>query len=1002
MLVENFFENLQVLHLNTMENRAYYIPVSEGHGPVCCREQSDRFLLLSGEWDFRYYENVRALSEEFWKDGFCRCGFEKIPVPSVWQNHGHDRHQYTNVNFPFPYDPPYVPLENPCGAYVRDFELRDLGGEYFLNFEGVDSCFYVWLNGQFVGYSQVSHSTSEFDATPYLRAGKNTIAVLVLKWCDGSYFEDQDKLRMSGIFRDVYLLRRPINHIRDFTVRTPLSEGYTKAAVTVSMEFRKETAPVAYILSDPVGREIASGVSEDGSISISVADPVLWNAENPALYTLALTCCGETIYQAVGLREIKRDGAVVLLNGRKIKFRGVNRHDSDSVVGYAVTREMMEKDLRLMKEHNVNAIRTSHYPNSPLFTEMCDRYGFYVVGEADNEAHGVTSLIGPDSYLEKYSLLAKDPAWVETVVDRVQRSVIRDKNHPSVVIWSMGNESGYGICFEKALAWTKSYDPTRLTHYERAELDDVRRNPDLDLMSRMYPSIEYSEEYCSSNPEKPFFLCEYIHAMGNGPGDAEDYQQLIEKYDCFSGAFVWEWCDHAVLMGRTNEGKAKYYYGGDFGEFPHDGNFCMDGLVYPDRTPSPSLKEFKNVIRPLRIIAGDLSKGEFIFRNILDFTNTAELMTVKYAIVQDGTAVAEGEICSEALDIPPHGFKTVSLGHAIPTEGTVTIDFTLMQKTDLPLVKAGHILGRDQVIAAESAGNSRLAALLAADSKSGEVVYRETDRKITVDGGHFRYVFNKETGLFETMVYDNRTILEKPMEYNIWRAPTDNDRSVRIQWEAAGYHRASSRAYTTSVVKENGAVVIRSKAAMLAVILQRIAEMDVCWTISPDGSVKVDMAVEKTDVMPYLPRFGLRLFLPEAMGKVEYFGYGPLESYVDKHRASWLGRFEACADCLHEDYLKPQENGSHWGCRYVKVGCGCTDLVVSGQTFSFNASRYTQEELTAKAHNFELEKSGYTVLCLDAQMSGIGSNSCGPELLPQYRAGAEPITMHLTLKPCTK
>ena len=1002
MLVENFFENLQVLHLNTMENRAYYIPVSEGHGPVCCREQSDRFLLLSGEWDFRYYENVRALSEEFWKDGFCRCGFEKIPVPSVWQNHGHDRHQYTNVNFPFPYDPPYVPLENPCGAYVRDFELRDLGGEYFLNFEGVDSCFYVWLNGQFVGYSQVSHSTSEFDATPYLRAGKNTIAVLVLKWCDGSYFEDQDKLRMSGIFRDVYLLRRPINHIRDFTVRTPLSEGYTKAAVTVSMEFRKETAPVAYILSDPVGREIASGVSEDGSISISVADPVLWNAENPALYTLALTCCGETIYQAVGLREIKRDGAVVLLNGRKIKFRGVNRHDSDPVVGYAVTREMMEKDLRLMKEHNVNAIRTSHYPNSPLFTEMCDRYGFYVVGEADNEAHGVTSLIGPDSYLEKYSLLAKDPAWVETVVDRVQRSVIRDKNHPSVVIWSMGNESGYGICFEKALAWTKSYDPTRLTHYERAELDDVRRNPDLDLMSRMYPSIEYSEEYCSSNPEKPFFLCEYIHAMGNGPGDAEDYQQLIEKYDCFSGAFVWEWCDHAVLMGRTNEGKAKYYYGGDFGEFPHDGNFCMDGLVYPDRTPSPSLKEFKNVIRPLRIIAGDLSKGEFIFRNILDFTNTAELMTVKYAIVQDGTAVAEGEICSEALDIPPHGSKTVSLGHAIPTEGTVTIDFTLMQKTDLPLVKAGHILGRDQVIAAESAGNSRLAALLAADSKSGEVVYRETDRKITVDGGHFRYVFNKETGLFETMVYDNRTILEKPMEYNIWRAPTDNDRSVRIQWEAAGYHRASSRAYTTSVVKENGAVVIRSKAAMLAVILQRIAEMDVCWTISPDGSVKVDMAVEKTDVMPYLPRFGLRLFLPEAMGKVEYFGYGPLESYVDKHRASWLGRFEACADCLHEDYLKPQENGSHWGCRYVKVGCGCTDLVVSGQTFSFNASRYTQEELTAKAHNFELEKSGYTVLCLDAQMSGIGSNSCGPELLPQYRAGAEPITMHLTLKPCTK
>lgn len=1003
MLVENFFENLSVLHLNTMENRAYYIPVSQDRGPVCRREDSDRFLLLSGEWDFRYYDNVRALSEEFWKEGFCRCGFEKIPVPSVWQNHGHDRHQYTNVSYPFPYDPPYVPLENPCGAYVRDFDLDAVEGKYFLNFEGVDSCFYLWLNGQFVGYSQVSHSTSEFDATPYLRAGKNTVAVLVLKWCDGSYFEDQDKLRMSGIFRDVYLLRRPENHIRDFTVRTPLSDNYSKAAVTVSMEFYKETAPVSYTLTDPEGKEVAAGVSEDGSLALNVTEPVLWNAEHPALYTLVLTACGETIYQKVGLREITRNRNVVLLNGQNIKFRGVNRHDSDPFVGYAVTPAMMEKDLRLMKEHNINAIRTSHYPNSPLFTELCDRYGFYVVGEADNECHGVVCLVGPDSYEEKYQLLARDPDWKETVLDRVQRSVIRDKNHPCVVIWSMGNEAGYGICFEEALHWTKEYDPTRLAHYERTTNDEARKNPDLDFISRMYPDTKYCRNLLDNEKEKPFILCEYIHAMGNGPGDAEDYQQLIEKYDNFVGGFVWEWCDHAVYMGKTNEGKPKYYYGGDFGEFPQDGNFCMDGLVYPDRTPSPSLKEFKNVIRPLRITASDLSKGEFQLWNILDFTNTKDLLTVKYNVVQDGVVVFQGEISDAAtLDLAPHGTKTIVLPCALPTAGTVSVDFTLVQKPELALTHAGHILGTDQVIVSESAESPRLAEILSADSKTGDVLYRETDREIIVTGSHFRYVCNKETGLFTSMVYDNRTLLEKPMEYNIWRAPTDNDRNVRGEWEAAGYNRSIPRAYTASVTKTDGSVVIRLTAALTALVTQPMVRMNVTWTISPDGALMANIDAVSAEHMPYLPRFGLRLFLPKSMKKVEYFGYGPYESYIDKRRASRLGRFEACMDCLHEDYLKPQENGSHWGCHYVTVGCGCTGLAVYGVPFSFNASAYTQEELAEKAHNFELVKSGRTVLCLDGQMSGIGSNSCGPELLEQYRVGAEPITLHLILKPLTK
>ena len=999
MLFENYFETLGVLHLNTEPNRAYYIPDAEGAEPFCCREKSERFLLLNGEWDFRYYENVRAISEEFWKEGFCRCGFEKIPVPSVWQNHGHDRHQYTNTRYPFPYDPPYVPLENPCGAYVRDFclgEKKD-GFRYYLNFEGVDSCYYLWVNGEFVGYSQISHSTSEFDVTKFLRSGKNTVAALVLKWCDGSYLEDQDKLRMSGIFRDVYLLTRPENHIRDFTVRTPLSNGYKSAKVEVCFDFAGEKQPVSYVLTAPCGCEVAKGTA-DGCLSIPVENPTLWNAETPALYTLTLTTPGETIRQKVGIREVKSEKGVLYVNGQNIKFRGVNRHDSDPVTGYAVSVEQMKKDLRIMKEHNINAIRTSHYPNAPLFTQMCDEYGFYVIAEADLEAHGVMNVYDSvtNNYAVMYARIANDPTWEEAIVDRAQHSVIRDKNHPSVLIWSMGNESGFGCNLKAALTWTKNYDPTRLTHYEGAAHDPEKQGDlykDLDLISRMYPSTKDIEENLLHIAEKPLVLCEYIHAMGNGPGDAEDYQKLIEKYDQFCGGFVWEWCDHSVFMGKTNEGKSKYYYGGDFGEFPHDGNFCMDGLVYPDRTPHTGLKEYKNVIRPLRVRKGDGDK-EFIFHNYLDFTNAKDYLTLSWKLMQDGAEIASGIV--EGLDIAPHGEQAIALPLEIPETGTVTADFFLTRKNDGGLTKAGQRLGTDQVIlrredARKDCGKKAEASVNVA----------ETGRAIIFTGEGFRYVFNKETGVFDEMVYQNRTILQKPMEFNIWRAPTDNDRNIRGQWQEAGYDRTISRCYSAKVEMDGGKAVLKTTCSLSAIYLQKLVEMEAVWTICPCGGLKADVQGKfGFGGLPHLPRFGLRLFLNEGMEQVEYFGYGPYESYQDKHRASRLGRFAASVDALHEDYLKPQENGSRWDCSDVTVTNGDLALTVRGESFSFNASHYTQEELTAKMHNFELEKSGYTVLCLDGAMGGVGSNSCGPALLEQYRIDKdEQLQIHLAIRP---
>ncbi len=994
MIVENYFENLSVLHLNTMENRAYYIPVSEG-GALAEREQSDRFTLLSGEWDFKYYNNVRTATEEFWRAGFDRNGFGKIPVPSVWQNHGFDRHQYTNVRFPFPYDPPYVPIENPCGAYIRDFDFEPGDKRHYISFEGVDSCFYLWVNGKFVGYSQISHSTSEFDITGFLTSGKNTVAVLVVKWCDGSYFEDQDKFRTSGIFRDVYILSRSQNHMRDFFVKTKLSDDYKNAVLSADISFLNGAAAVSYSLCDNDGKEILSGVTENGKISATVNDVTLWNAEQPYLYTLRLTSCGETIYQRVGFREIKVADGVVYFNGQKIKFRGVNRHDSDPLVGPAVTRAHMLTDLKIMKEHNVNAIRTSHYPNSPLFVEYCNELGFYVIDEADIECHGVVNLYGDDA---NYDLMADDPVFERTILDRVEHLVTRDKNAPSVVMWSMGNESGYGCNFAKALKWTKAYDDSRLTHYERARVDNLTSTSEcLDTFSRMYASLADVIAYCE-NPDnkRPFVQCEYIHAMGNGPGDTEDYFELIDKYDKFCGGFVWEWCDHAVYVGKTETGKAKYAYGGDSGEFPHDGNFCMDGLVYPDRRPHKGLLEYKNVMRPLRIAAYDAAQGAFTLRNMLDFTNTKDLLFVKYTVTCDGAAVSEGVIDSGEPDIAPHGQKTFNIKINTPENATYAIIFEFIERA------TEHSLGFEQVMLKKSSESKRLAALLGSSGQTQNaavVEVAETDSAIDICGGSFRYVYDKFTGIFSRLVMNNISVIEKPMEYNVWRAPTDNDRNIRENWSKSGYDRIIARAYETSVTRENGAVVIESRLSLSAIYLQRFADITARWTVKADGTISVDMNVKKNPCVPYFPRFGVRMFLPREMESVEYFGYGPHESYIDKRRASYVGRFVTNVTAMHEDYIKPQENGSHYSCSYVAVNGGRSGLVAYGDGFSFNASHYSQEELTAKRHNYELQDSGYTVLCLDAMVSGIGSNSCGPALLEKYRLNMNEFAFSIAIKP---
>jgi len=988
MNLPNYYEDPKNLHVGTMPNRAYYVPYYNSS------EKISRVQLLNGTWKFKYYNNRFEVEEEFINPSFDSRSFDDIPVPSCWQNHGYDKHQYTNVNFPFPYDIPYVPEQNPCGAYIRKFHIskEQIEQKNYLNFEGVDSCFYVWINGKFVGFSQVSHSTSEFDISDLLVEGENTLAVLVMKWCLGSYYEDQDKFRMSGIFRDVYILTRSNEHIRDFFIKTNLNEDCSKTDITVDIEYLNQEIPTKCSLYSPTGELLESKSASEGYVEFNLNNPELWNAEKPTLYTMVLETDDERITQKVGVRKTEIKDSIIYFNNVAIKLKGVNRHDSDPVTGYTISREQALKDLSLMKEHNINAIRTSHYPNAPWFLELCDEYGFYVIGEADVECHGAVATFN-GSPSETFGDIVMRDISDEIILDRQQRNVIRDKNRPSIIMWSLGNEAGWGRSFEEAGRWVKSYDNTRLTHYEGSVHITGGHEADLsmlDVYSNMYTSVEGINKYFENEKDiKPFVLCEFCHAMGNGPGDLEDYFEKIYSEDRLVGAFVWEWCDHAIYVGVTADGKKKYAYGGDFGEFPHDGNFCVDGLVFPDRTVGTGLIEYKNVIRPVRASAVNIEKGEILIDNKLDFTNLKDYLYISYQVMHNGEVYDEGEI--RDLDVAPKSSKVIKIPYKLPESGLTYLNLRYIQNVDLPFTKVGHELGIDQIQLQEGLYIPKVYKNDDKEaSKAVSLEYIETDTNIKIIGDNFKYLFNKITGTFDSMVINQSNILEKPMEFNIWRAPTDNDMNIKHEWRRAGYDRHTVRVYETSTKQKNeeGAkkLVIKQRLAIAAIQRERILDLDIAWVIDSKGAVDVSIHGLRNTNMPFLPRFGLRLFMPKSYSKVDYFGYGPYNSYLDKRRASYKGLFSSKIEDLHEDHIKPQENSSRCGCLFLRVENKDTNLIVtSHKDFSFNASEYTQEELGEKRHNYELVKSPHTVVCLDYKMSGIGSNSCGPALLPKYQ-----------------
>ena len=1047
-----YHENPDVFHVNTLDNHCYFIPFAKGQNPFDDRTKSRRFELLNGRWGFKYYDSLIDLEDDFTQE----IPSKTIPVPSNWQLHGYDKPQYTNVDYPIPYTPPLVPDENPVGVYYKKYSYKPDGLNRILCFEGADSCIYVYVNGKFCGFSEVSHHTSEFGITSLLKEGENQICVAVLKWCFGTYFEDQDKIRLSGIFRDVYILSRPEKRITDYRIKTLFKTNYRSSV----LELILSGSDAEVQLYEPDGKEIFKGIAKAGkTLQIAVKNPALWTAETPSLYKLVIETEDEVIGEEVGFRQITSEKGVLKINGKAIKFRGVNRHDSYPESGYVSSIEQIEKDLQLMKQHNINAIRTSHYPNAPVFYKLCDRYGFYVICEADLEMHGSVSVNNTAHWdWSDYSgiaLVASNKLFYKGILDREQICIARDINRPCVVIWSLGNESGNGNNLTQAAAWIKKHDDTRLVHYESVHNQGGTTDAPYDLVSRMYPSVEdWKKMSENKNEKRPFILCEYCHAMGNGPGDLEDYHKVFHSSDRFCGGFIWEWCDHSLILGKTKDGIVKYGYGGDWGEKHNDSNFCCDGLVYPDRRPHTGLLEAKQVYRPVRVELGNKSAKStesadsctFNFWNLLAFTDASEILNCRYEVCVNGKIMKSENL--ELPSLPPLKTTKIVIEKLPVYKGKDSyIRFIFTQKENQLWCKKDFEVCFDQVQLSAKIGADDEAELLKKASflpmfsgqkkwepgkrdKNGvqenarkeiealiEFIRKaethnendcsgklfggieKTALRYTVSIGGVTYSFNRRTGVFDSIKIEKTELLKKPMSFNFMRAPTDND-SMRGEWFGAHLHDFETKVFSSRLEPASNGKPLRIivEQGFVWSVNQPFLYGTVTYTLgdgsagSPSGiSVEFDFTATRKIFM--LPRIGLRLFLDKSFNQIEYFGYGPTESYIDKHQATYVGVFNSKVSDQYEPYIRPQENSSHYDCRYVKVMGKKMKLVFTGfdvqnghkKNLSFNASQYTQEELWTKKHNYELEKSDYTVLCIDYKMAGVGSNSCGPALAQKYR-----------------
>jgi beta-galactosidase len=1013
------WENPAVNGINREPMHATLIPYASFDEALRAeRYHSSSFVSLNGQWKFQYVKKPADRPMDFFKTDYDVSAWKEIAVPGNWQLEGYDVPIYVNSQYPFTPNPPFVDRDfDPVGSYRTEFQAGQgwWDKETFLVFDGVEAACYVWLNGQFVGYSEDSRLPAEFDITKFFRDGKNILAVQVFRWSDGSYLEDQDFFRLSGIFRNVYLMSTPKVHIRDFEIRTNLDDRLVDADLDVLANVRNygdqplPNCRVEMTLVDEKGHPLQPPVTGQDSTSLlfpsaesvlkmhaHLVNPRKWSAEHPSLYTLVF-CLRDSAGKAleyesarVGVRKSEIRNGHLLINGQPILVKGVDRHEHDPRTGHYVTEESMLQDIRLMKQYNINTVRTSHYPNDPQWYELCDEYGLYIIDEANLESHGMT--------YDPRKTLANKPEWLKAHLERNERMLERDKNHPCIIEWSMGNEAGDGTNFETVSAWMHMRDPSRPVQYHVARL-----KPHTDVVCPMYPSFKYLLDYASEKRDRPLIMCEYAHSMGNSTGNLQDYWDIIESHDQLQGGCIWDWVDQGILQ-TTSDGRSFYAYGGDFHEPKTDGNFCINGLVLPDRTVTPKTMEVKKVYQNIAVKPVDLLKGQIKIINKYFFTNLSEFM-LAWDVKEDGRTVQHGTIGNLAL--APRRDTTLSLPFSLPAakpgrEYWLTLHFTLKDETSWA--------PREFEVAAEQLPIPIAMPARKLDAAGLPLVHvTQSAGTIAVAGKDFEVDFSTTNGRMERYVYKGVDFVMRGPEPDFWRAPTDNDFGNGMPERCAAWKHAGEDRDSVTVALEQAEPANASTASIrVEMFLKDVQSKYVTvYTVYGNGDVRVENTFTPGMMeLPELPRFGMNLRVPKEFSHVRFYGRGPQENYCDRKTAAFVGLYTLSVDEMYTNYVSPQENGTRTDIRWIALGNakGVGLMAIGEPLLSTSALFYTSGDLTQKArgtmHPTDLVKRDFVSWNLDFRQMGVGGdNSWGAKIHPEYLIQPAKYSYRFVLRP---
>lgn len=998
----NRWENIQLTHENRLAPRAYFFSYdSVAQARSFARETSSLFQLLSGQWNFQFFEHPLQVPEAFTSQFMSDWG--NITVPGMWQMEGHGKLQYTDEGFPFPIDVPYVPTNNPTGAYQRIFSLSEgwQGKQTLIKFDGVETYFEVYVNGQYVGFSKGSRLTAEFDISAVVKTGDNLLCVRVMQWADSTYVEDQDMWWSAGIFRDVYLVGKQATHIQDFTVRTDFDDDYRDATLSCDIVLENiastpTMASLEYTLFDGE-QALHSGVINALTVdkltrtafNFKVSAPQQWSAESPYLYHLVMTLRDasgnilEVVPQRVGFRDINVRNGLFYINNRYVMLHGVNRHDNDHLKGRAVGMDRVEKDLLLMKQHNINSVRTAHYPNDPRFYELCDIYGLFVMAETDVESHGFANI-------GDISRITDDPLWENVYVERIVRHVHAQKNHPSIVIWSLGNESGYGCNIRAMYHAAKALDDTRLIHYEEDRDAEV-----VDIISTMYTRVPLMNEFGEYPHPKPRIICEYAHAMGNGPGGLTEYQNVFYQHDCIQGHYVWEWCDHGI-QAKDDDGNVWYNYGGDYGDYPNNYNFCLDGLIYSDQTPGPGLQEYKQVIAPVKVRAQDLARGELRVENKLWFT-TLDDYTLHIEVRAEGDTLSAQQI--KLRDVPPNSDTLLQCTLPELDARETFLNVTVTKDSRTLYSEAGHHIATYQFPL-----KARTATAVPFSLQNATPLTLEENRQsCTVRGYNFHLTFSKLTGKPISWNVNGEELITREPKINFFKPTIDNHKQeFEGLWQPNHIQIMQEHLRDFTFEQTEDALLITSQTIIAPPVFDFGMRCTYRWRIAAGGQLNVELSGQPYgEYRDIIPCIGFTMGISGDLGQVAWYGRGPGENYADSQQANIIDIWRSSVDEMFENYPFPQNNGNRQDVRWATLtnrhGNGL--LVIPQRPVNLSAWRYTPENIFAAQHCNELQHSDDITLNLDHQLLGLGSNSWGSEVLDSWRVWFTSFSYGFTLLP---